>query len=109
MKAKAGPEFLVDAGALAVIDGHDGIGQVLAAAATDDAIRRAKAHGVGVVAVRNSNHFGMAFHYTCGRQFSDIFDQIVAFARGRPINVVNPEVLEQLTGHSGPGERRGES
>jgi D-3-phosphoglycerate dehydrogenase len=26
-------------------------------------------------------------------QFSDIFDQIVAYAAGRPINVVNPEVL----------------
>lgn len=27
-------------------------------------------------------------------QFSDIFDQIVAYAAGRPINVVNPEVLK---------------
>jgi D-3-phosphoglycerate dehydrogenase len=28
-------------------------------------------------------------------QFSDIFDQIVAYARGHPINVVNPTVLER--------------
>jgi D-3-phosphoglycerate dehydrogenase / 2-oxoglutarate reductase len=27
-------------------------------------------------------------------QFSDIFDQVVAYAAGTPINVVNPEVLE---------------
>ena len=27
-------------------------------------------------------------------QFSDIFDQIVAYAAGTPINVVNPKVLE---------------
>jgi D-3-phosphoglycerate dehydrogenase len=27
-------------------------------------------------------------------QFSDVFDQIVAFAKGKPINVVNPRVLE---------------
>ena len=27
-------------------------------------------------------------------QFSDIFDQIVAYAAGRPINVVNPQVLK---------------
>ena len=27
-------------------------------------------------------------------QFSDIFDQVVAYAAGSPINVVNPEVLE---------------
>ena len=26
-------------------------------------------------------------------QFADIFDQIVAFAAGSPINVVNPEVV----------------
>jgi D-3-phosphoglycerate dehydrogenase / 2-oxoglutarate reductase len=29
-------------------------------------------------------------------QFSDIFDQITAFAAGRPINVVNPEVFGVL-------------
>ena len=45
--------LVVDHGALAVLDGHDGVGQVLAAAtACDDAVRRAREHGVGVVAVR---------------------------------------------------------
>jgi LDH2 family malate/lactate/ureidoglycolate dehydrogenase len=39
------PEFVVDAGAVAVIDGHDGIGQVLTALAAREAIRRAKANG----------------------------------------------------------------
>jgi D-3-phosphoglycerate dehydrogenase len=29
-------------------------------------------------------------------QFADIFDQIVAYAAGSPINVVNPRVLEKL-------------
>jgi len=29
-------------------------------------------------------------------QFADIFDQIVAYAAGSPINVVNPQVLEKL-------------
>ena len=28
-------------------------------------------------------------------QFSDVFDQIVAYAAGTPINVVNPRVLER--------------
>jgi LDH2 family malate/lactate/ureidoglycolate dehydrogenase len=64
MKARTDPEFVVDAGALAVIDGHDGIGQVLAATAADHAIRRAKAYGVGAVALRNSNHFGTAMYFT---------------------------------------------
>jgi D-3-phosphoglycerate dehydrogenase len=32
-------------------------------------------------------------------QFSDIFDQIVAYAAGRPSHVVNPQVLEHLGGN----------
>jgi D-3-phosphoglycerate dehydrogenase len=28
-------------------------------------------------------------------QFTDIFDQIVAYAAGTPINVVNPDVMEK--------------
>jgi D-3-phosphoglycerate dehydrogenase len=31
-------------------------------------------------------------------QFSDVFDQIVAYGQGRPINVVNPAVLTRLKG-----------
>ena len=27
-------------------------------------------------------------------QFADIFDQVIAYAGGKPINVVNPKVLE---------------
>jgi LDH2 family malate/lactate/ureidoglycolate dehydrogenase len=37
---------------------------VLTAHAATEAVRRAREHGVGVVAVRNSNHFGMAAHFT---------------------------------------------
>ena len=33
-------------------------------------------------------------------QFSDIFDQITAYAAGTPINVVNPEVFEVLKGRT---------
>ena len=33
-------------------------------------------------------------------QFSDIFDQIVAYAAGNPINVVNPNVFEVLKGRA---------
>jgi LDH2 family malate/lactate/ureidoglycolate dehydrogenase len=58
------PEFVVDAGAIAVIDGHDGVGHVLTALATREAVRRAKAHGVGAVGVRTSNHFGTCMYYT---------------------------------------------
>jgi D-3-phosphoglycerate dehydrogenase len=30
-------------------------------------------------------------------QFADIFDQIVAYSKGAPIHVVNPEVLQSAT------------
>jgi LDH2 family malate/lactate/ureidoglycolate dehydrogenase len=63
-KAVADPKFVVDAGAVAVIDGGDAMGQVLTLHAMHDAIRRAKAHGVGAVGLRNSNHFGTALYYT---------------------------------------------
>ncbi|GAA4324543.1 Ldh family oxidoreductase [Pigmentiphaga soli] len=64
MNAATTPEFVVDAGAIAVIDGHDGVGHVLTELATREAIRRARAHGIGAVGVRNSNHFGTCMYYT---------------------------------------------
>ncbi len=58
------PEFVIDGGAMAVIDGHDGVGHVLAKIAAEEAIKRAKAHGIGAVGVRMSNHFGTCMYYT---------------------------------------------
>jgi D-3-phosphoglycerate dehydrogenase len=39
-------------------------------------------------------HIGYVTHDEYELQFGDVFDQIVAFAAGTPINVVNPGVLE---------------
>jgi LDH2 family malate/lactate/ureidoglycolate dehydrogenase len=64
MRAVTTPETVSDTGPLMVVDGHDGVGQVLAALAAREAARRAREHGVGVVAVRNSNHFGTAAYFT---------------------------------------------
>jgi LDH2 family malate/lactate/ureidoglycolate dehydrogenase len=61
---RAKPELVVDAGGLALIDGHDGMGQTVAARAAEEAIGRAKAHGIAAVGVRNSNHFGTALYFT---------------------------------------------
>jgi len=58
------PEFVVDAGGLAVIDGHDGVGHVLAKLAAEEATKRAKIHGIAAVGVRMSNHFGTCMYYT---------------------------------------------
>jgi LDH2 family malate/lactate/ureidoglycolate dehydrogenase len=64
MQAVTQPVTVVDAGGIAVIDGQDGVGQVLTAHATNEAVRRAKQHGLSAVAVRNSNHFGTCMYYT---------------------------------------------
>jgi D-3-phosphoglycerate dehydrogenase len=39
-------------------------------------------------------HIGYVTREEYELQFSDVFDQVVAFANGTPINVVNPQVLE---------------
>ena len=49
--------------ATAVIDGHDGMGQVIGYKAMQMAIDKAKKYGVGMVAVRNSCHYGIAGYY----------------------------------------------
>jgi LDH2 family malate/lactate/ureidoglycolate dehydrogenase len=45
------------------MDGDNGPGPVIAQAAMELALAKAKRHGVAVVAVRRSNDFGMAGHY----------------------------------------------
>ncbi|MHB8908899.1 MAG: Ldh family oxidoreductase [Syntrophales bacterium] len=49
--------------ATALLDGHDGIGQVVSYRAMEIAIRKAGEAGVSYVAVRRSNHFGTAAYY----------------------------------------------
>jgi LDH2 family malate/lactate/ureidoglycolate dehydrogenase len=64
MKPKTTPEFVVDTSTIALIDGHDGVGHVLTLLALKEAVKRAKAHGIAAVGVRNSNHFGTCMYYT---------------------------------------------
>ena len=64
MKPVTTPKFVTDAGSIAVIDGDDGVGHVLTMLATREAVKRAKAHGIAAVGVRNSNHFGTCMYYT---------------------------------------------
>lgn len=49
--------------AIATIDAKNGVGQVVSELAMDMAIRKARANGVGIVTVRNSNHYGIAGYY----------------------------------------------
>jgi len=47
----------------AVLDGNNGMGQVIGTKAMEMAIDKAKKYGMGMVAVRNSNHYGIAGYY----------------------------------------------
>jgi ureidoglycolate dehydrogenase (NAD+) len=50
-------------GAIAVVDGDHGPGQVAAVLATDVSVELAREYGVGVVGVRRSSHYGAAAFY----------------------------------------------
>ncbi|MCI1931971.1 MAG: Ldh family oxidoreductase, partial [Clostridia bacterium] len=47
----------------AVIDNHFGVGQLVGNFAMNMAIDKAKKSGIGIVSVRNSNHYGIAGYY----------------------------------------------
>ena len=123
----------VDHGAVVVLDGHDGIGQVLTQQAVDLGIGRARRHGISAVGVRNSNHFGTAAYFTrrsaeagcvailatnasvegestalfLERQIRDakINTDISRLARGIPVGV-DLEYADQITlGHALEGRR----
>lgn len=48
----------------AVIDGHNGMGHVISYRAMQMAIDKARQYGMGMVAVRNSSHYGIAGYYS---------------------------------------------
>lgn len=56
-------EIVKESDTTATIDGHHGMGQVVAYNAMKMAISKAKKHGLGAVAVRNSTHYGIAGYY----------------------------------------------
>lgn len=56
-------EVVIDAGAIAVLDARDALGQVTSDQAMALAISKSREHGVGVAVVRNAFHFGGAFRY----------------------------------------------
>ena len=56
-------EVIKDFAATAVVDGHDGMGQVVGYKAMTMAIEKAKKYGMGMVVARNSCHYGIAGYY----------------------------------------------
>ena len=60
----AQPEVIRETPVSALIDGHFGMGALVGVYAMNKAIEKAKQTGIGMVAVRNSSHYGIAGYYT---------------------------------------------
>ena len=56
-------EIVKESPTTAVVDGHNGMGHVIAKKSMEIAIKKAKEFGMGMVAVRNSTHYGIAGFY----------------------------------------------
>ena len=56
-------EVLKETPTTAVIDAHDGMGMVAGHRAMQTAIDKARVYGLGMTAVRNSSHYGIAGYY----------------------------------------------
>ena len=63
IKIDAKPEIVFETPVSAVIEGNDGMGQLLGHKAMSLAIEKAKKTGMAIVSVRNSNHYGIAGYY----------------------------------------------
>lgn len=57
------PTVVLETPNTATIDGNAGLGQIVGYHSTKIAIEKAKKTGIGVVTVRNSNHYGIAGYY----------------------------------------------
>lgn len=63
VRVKSQPEIVTETDVSAVVDGHFGLGSLIGTYSMNVAIEKAKAHGVGIVATRNSGHYGIAGFY----------------------------------------------
>jgi LDH2 family malate/lactate/ureidoglycolate dehydrogenase len=63
LNVTAVPEVVREGPSYATLDAHAGLGHVAAVRAVDLAASKAREAGVGVVAVRNSHHYGAVGHY----------------------------------------------
>lgn len=63
MRPKPNPETVHETQSTATIDADAGLGQPISHRAMQLAIEKARKHSLGFVAVRNSNHFGIAGYY----------------------------------------------
>lgn len=86
-----------DRGAAVVIDAENVLGQLTARQAVELAVERSRAHGVGIVAVRNAFHFGTAGRYA--RMMADRGAIGIVMSNTRPL-MPAPGGAQPLTGNN---------
>lgn len=98
MKSPCRPAFTKKSETLMAIDGHDGFGQYLGHIAMQKAISMADETGVGVVAVKRSNHFGAGAYYVqlaakqqkLGLSMSNVVPKVAPHGGTTPVLGTNP-------------------
>jgi L-2-hydroxycarboxylate dehydrogenase (NAD+) len=63
LNTKTDFEVVKESSTTAVVDGHNGMGMVVGTRSMQMAIDKAKQHGMGMVAARNTTHYGIAGYY----------------------------------------------
>lgn len=64
MRPNMSATVIKDNGVVAVWDGNHSSGQILGYRAMEEAMKKAKEHGIGVVCVKGANHFGALAYYS---------------------------------------------
>jgi ureidoglycolate dehydrogenase (NAD+) len=92
------PSVLQRDGAIAVVDGDHGPGQLAAVLATDLSIELAREHGLGLAVVRRSGHYGAAAFYAVraaaaglvGISLTNAEPGVIPYGGSRPALGTNP-------------------
>ncbi len=106
MKAVTEVKTVVERPATVLLDAGGGFGQVAGIHAIDRAIEKARQNGVGTVAVRNANHFGVAAYYAMralphrmiGMVASNAAPSMAAWGGAAPVLGTNPICIAIPTG-----------
>ncbi len=110
MVPDARPDIVFETPLSARIDGRSGLGQPVSHRAMEIAIEKAKANGIGMVAVFNSNHFGIAGYYAMmalehdliGLATTNTYPLVVPTFGREPVLGTNPIAFAAPTGRNRP-------
>ena len=98
IRSPCAPELIRKADSMVVVDGHDGFGPCVGSMAMMKAIELARGSGMGLAAVRNSNHFGASAYYVelaaqagmIGFAFTNATRRVAAHGGLTPVFGTNP-------------------